>query len=863
MSNIVQEILKWSRDLPGWQRDAIRRIFESGELSTSDIDELVNLAKIENGIGNGDETAKPLRSDQVPVKLPVGDLVRLLTIKNLENVNAIAHGQSISFAKEGLTVVYGDNGAGKSGYSRVLKRACRARDQKEDILPNAELPIDQRGTPQASFEIELNRNVVEEIWRQGDTAPSTLSSIAVFDTHCARVYLDEENVASFVPYGLDIPTKLAAGCDQVKNRLNQEAKILVYKPERFRDLSGDHAVGHATSRLPAAISVDEIKMLGTLSDKENKRWTALEEVMKLGDPAAQARLLRSFKGCLEVGFLKAGRIYKVLNEKNIRLASAVNKNWHIAKSAVELAARALSDYPDLLPGTCISDSWRVLYDAARSYSEECAYPGHEFPYLGPGARCPLCQQTLVDGTERLRRLDAFVKDKAEQNERLIREQREKAIQSFHDPELSHPLFDNEIIEQIRQNNADLAELFSNEQGERQVLIKSVLASFDSGDWDAIKGMNISLEEHIRQLLKKVEAEIAVCEQAAKGGQSIIEVELNGLRARDKLASRLDDVIGAIEQQKKRTLLENIAQSINTRAISEKAKVLARETVTSDLEKALNKEFQDLQAGHLKVILESSSTKGQTRHRLRLALPDKFNLGKVLSEGEQRAIAIASFLAEVNITPGHQGIVFDDPVSSLDHIRRETVARRLAREATKRQVIIFTHDLYFLSQLIFEAGEAGVTHHTQMVYQGDTGSGISVEDLPFEGKGTKRRIGMIRDQCQKATARQNEGDVATSASMVRDGYRMLRDTWERAIEEILLNGSVMRFKKSIETNRLMRVSIESQDLQEIDKGMTKSSNFTHDRPLMAGVAIPTPSELLKDVQDLDDFRRRIEERLKKK
>jgi hypothetical protein len=41
-----------------------------------------------------------------------------------------------------------------------------------------------------------------------------------------------------------------------------------------------------------------------------------------------------------------------------------------------------------------------------------------------------------------------------------------------------------------------------------------------------------------------------------------------------------------------------------------------------------------------------------------------------------------------------GIVFDDPVSSLDHMRREQIARRLAREAKVRQVNVFTHDLAF-------------------------------------------------------------------------------------------------------------------------------------------------------------------------
>lgn len=44
-----------------------------------------------------------------------------------------------------MTVIYGDNGSGKSGYSRVLKRACRTRDQMEAIHPNAHLPTGKAG----------------------------------------------------------------------------------------------------------------------------------------------------------------------------------------------------------------------------------------------------------------------------------------------------------------------------------------------------------------------------------------------------------------------------------------------------------------------------------------------------------------------------------------------------------------------------------------------------------------------------------------------------------------------------------------------------------------------------------------------
>jgi ABC-type hemin transport system ATPase subunit len=48
---------------------------------------------------------------------------------------------------------------------------------------------------------------------------------------------------------------------------------------------------------------------------------------------------------------------------------------------------------------------------------------------------------------------------------------------------------------------------------------------------------------------------------------------------------------------------------------------------------------------------------------------------VLSEGEQTAPGLAGFLTEVESDGSQSASVFDDPVTSLDHVRQEKVAER--------------------------------------------------------------------------------------------------------------------------------------------------------------------------------------------
>ena len=208
----------------------------------------------------------------------------------------------------------------------------------------------------------------------------------------------------------------------------------------------------------------------------------------------------------------------------------------------------------------------------------------------------------------------------------------------------------------------------------------------------------TIEEQLRQ-------EIDVLDKATDEKQlAALAGEYRELDARRQLVAIKSAVLDATMRFGIQAKLNACVPSLRTNAISVKSTELVDKIVSKGLADAINAEFQLLQVAHLNVTLKSSTVKGKTLHKLMIQMPGGFEPREILSEGEQRAIAIGSFLAEVNISGATGGVVFDDPVSSLDHVRRELVARRLASEALKRQVIIFTHDLYFLSLLQHEAGQ---------------------------------------------------------------------------------------------------------------------------------------------------------------
>jgi hypothetical protein len=108
-AEVLAEILTWSEDRPLWQRDALRRLIEEKELREDDLAELTALCK------DPSRPATPLTWDHIRAPDAGAPSVQLRALHSALNVNALAEGQRLTFASNGITGVYGDNGSGKSG----------------------------------------------------------------------------------------------------------------------------------------------------------------------------------------------------------------------------------------------------------------------------------------------------------------------------------------------------------------------------------------------------------------------------------------------------------------------------------------------------------------------------------------------------------------------------------------------------------------------------------------------------------------------------------------------------------------------------------------------------------------------------
>ena len=677
---ILQEILNWSQGLAAWQQDAIARLYVRPDPTVQDYEDIYALLKSAHGIPDAkNRVPSKLAAEQIAAPQPSERLVQLVAIKNLRNVNALAADQRLPINPSGLSVIYGENGTGKSGYSRVFKKACRARDQREPIHPNAHKEQSKIGPAQAAFELIVDGDPLEVEWTFGKEAPEQLSSIAIFDSHCARAYVDNHGDFSYVPYGLDILEGLVNVCTKLRAMATKEQDGNKPNVELFAALSKTQTrVGKLLVSLSAKTKPEDVEALATLTEAEQERFATLNKTLAETDPKQKAQVLKNLATRFTNLSIRIGTAIDLVSDAKIASLKSLIEKSKVAKQAADFAGLKFKETPGLLPGTG-SEVWKALFDAARAFAVE-SHPGKNFPDLGPESDCPLCQKPLeLVGAARLEAFEVFYQQAAEKAEKNARQLTVDAYQAVNQAQLDLSI-DETLAKELASALQKLADDCANMQKallDRQSAILE--ASKPENNWNAIPALPLDPRETLESVKTQFLAEAKILEDSMDEKAKAVLVSAKAeLDVRLRLADLKDAVLDAIA---KFVLIEKFKacyDAAGTTAISRKSTELSKTMATQEVADALNNELQKLNVHELKVVMKPESPGGKTRFKLVLEILGSASAKDILSEGEQRAIAIASFLAEVNLGKGRGGIVFDDPVSSLDHRRRSHVAKRLAR-----------------------------------------------------------------------------------------------------------------------------------------------------------------------------------------
>ncbi|MBJ6988958.1 hypothetical protein [Devosia sp. MC521] len=117
--SVYETILEWAKTRPLWQQDALRRIVVGGKLNDADIGELLLICLGRPRSDGSYVQPTPLAMEHLPSAQGNDSSITIASISAVTGANRLASGQTLPFVEDGLTIVYGDNGVGKSGYTRI------------------------------------------------------------------------------------------------------------------------------------------------------------------------------------------------------------------------------------------------------------------------------------------------------------------------------------------------------------------------------------------------------------------------------------------------------------------------------------------------------------------------------------------------------------------------------------------------------------------------------------------------------------------------------------------------------------------------------------------------------------------------
>ncbi|MBY3192457.1 AAA family ATPase [Rhizobium laguerreae] len=860
---MAKTLLEWSGDQDLWTRDSLRRVAAASDYAVSD-DDLVAIRKnVIAAARLSEELVEGESLDRGHLGISSNETRRtaILQLGPVENIDRLAPNQQLRFAPAGITLVYGENGSGKSGYTRIAKRLCRSL-AADDLRGNVFAESGNARKVTVRYKVGDDEPIALE-WDPQTDAPGVLQQISVFDSGNARLYVDTKNRVAYLPKEIAILEHHGEICQRLSQGFatDERTSLTRISVPFSTGYSPGSSVTAMLARLDPARTdlpiADELNTLAELSDAERGELVDLERELA-ADPMAMAAARRRMVALL-------GRIDEVLvglqealsNDFEVKLAAA-RATCIEADKAVRLSAmERFANEPFKNTGT---DAWRILFEAARAFAISSGDQTDDRLPAVEGDLCLLCQEPLSEaGASRIGRFNDFISSEASRLAQATRTRLEEALGGLRSVAIPSEQVISENFAIYAEDNAvragvtsHLVEAIRDFERRRAAMVSGateIPGVPELSDLLAtVRGEHNFLEAEAHELEHKATHPARLDEKRAR---------LAVLRDRNTFAANLPSMLQRHADLSALQCIRRCLQLVNTRAISTHITALRKEMVTAEFNKRIQSEIEVLDLKHIPFQLQETSSGGQNLFSIGLHGVKHVKNNQVLSEGEQRALALACFLAEIGDDREKYGMIIDDPVSSLDHIRMRRVAKRLVAEAAKgRQVVIFTHSIVFFNEIVSEAsrfGEQTPLVKTVIRKTDSAGFGVIEEDKEPWVADLSARIGALRDRA-KSYASLTEFDTESYRRLVKDFYSDLRETWERAVEELVLNKTIVRFVPDVMTTRLKAVGVDDDDYRTIYHAMKHVSERSgHDMSSGRDIPQPKPSEMADDLNVLDDFR----------
>ena len=821
IQTLETEVKAFANAQPYWAKYLCSEILAGNEITDATID--ITYSYLFEKLGLKEETEKnelsisynPNASDDFK------EILSFDSITNVEGVNALAENQTIELTPN-LTIIYGANGAGKSGYVRLLKNVFYSKDKK-DILPN--INIDSGHKPIAATFNFSSEGTNIPLTYPDNSGNGIFNQFAVFDGDIGKKHLSVRNDFSFRPAGLQLFNEFNAALEKLNAKLKIDIQSKnIANPFADDDIfQGESEIKTLLLQLSHNSKLEGLKVHLPYNEEDKTRKTQIDRqyddlkvglaqkdkaLKELQDIKAQIEVRKNNLETLNLWFTQAQ-----LNTVKDSIADCKTKEYTAQKEGVE---KFKTDKIQNVGST----EWKALIEAA----ERFASTQSESDYPALGDNCLLCQQAISDDTSKklISNYWAYIKSVAEQEAKTANQKLTKFKDDYEKLDFNQfPETDTLAVWIKDKYEADLTKL--KEELKKQETLSQTLVSNISNKKD-IPQVEIQLDlSALDSISKAVDKEIKAYvedEQTKRLGELLKQKTF--LAHKEKLEARYTD----IETLHKNMIWVNKANQFNKQSYKTQStnteKRLSKEYFNTDYINAFNNECESLN-GKFGIEIDAKSSDAQSNRQLFLKGNDP---SSILSEGEQKVIALADFIAESNITTINKGVILDDPVTSLDEKRKNMIAERLVSISENKQVIIFTHDLVFVSSLINNATDLNVENVCHWIESTEEEKGIVyLENTPSYDK--KYRNAKPVDDFYKLA---KDAGPEEREKHIRSGFAALRTCYETFVIYDVFKNIVQRFNDRVSVMSLSSVCFDDDIVKEtivnFEKCCTYMEGHTH-------------------------------------
>lgn len=401
---ITEDILEWVATLPKWQQKLGHLIIEKKCVTEDELKKLYDIFKIEMSLEKGVlSDCDVYECAYVPDVFPD---IKWKSVGNLHGVNRLKAGHRLSVS-EGLTVVYGENGSGKSGYTRLLNNAFVSRGDQE-ILPN--IFIDQPESVSAEFIFCVDGNLTEYKYPESK-GEFPFKTIRNFDSKSAADDMNRESAIDFAPSELSFFDLFLSACTEIQKKLDDERAAKKTENPTLKFFSNEGEALEQMLALSAKSEVDKIKEKFTVTEEEKQLFEQIktEKANLIAmDINRQILLIDQVVDILNKAIKKYDLFVEAVFSDNIEIYNQQIAFLKKCKMLQDTDGMLLFENDDIeLIGTA---EWKEFISSAKKY-----YDG-----ITRHDKCPLCGHE-IDEKDLIAKYWKYLESDAESNLKVAEE----------------------------------------------------------------------------------------------------------------------------------------------------------------------------------------------------------------------------------------------------------------------------------------------------------------------------------------------------------------------------------------------------------------------------------------------------------